>query len=98
MPQGRASYRGRCRLRWLTRASLRLVSSFEERKRARAAWPIRKVGLRDEKLTDSRDTSTVDERIALVWRLTRRQWAFAGRPIPTYTRAEMPGTVLRRKR
>jgi len=74
------------------------VSSFEERKRARAAWPIRKVGLRDEKLTDSRDTSTVDERIALVWRLTRRQWAFAGRPIPTYTRAEMPGTVLRRKR
>jgi hypothetical protein len=74
------------------------VSSFEERKRARAAWPIRKVGLRDEELTDARDTSTVDERIALVWTLTRRQWAFSGRPIPTYTRAEMPGSVLRRPR
>jgi hypothetical protein len=73
-----------------------LVSSFEERKRARAGWPIRKVGLRDEELTDSRDTSSVDERIALVWTLTRRQWAFAGRAIPTYTRAAMPGRVLRR--
>ena len=74
------------------------MSSFEERKRARAAWPIRRVGLRDEELTDARDASTVDERIALVWTLTRRQWAFSGRPIPTYTRAEMPGTVLRPKR
>ena len=74
------------------------MSSFEERKLARAAWPIRKIGLRDEELTDARDTSTVDERIALVWKLTRRQWAFSGRPIPTYTRAEMPGTVLRRPR
>jgi hypothetical protein len=74
------------------------VSSFEERKRARASWPIRKVGLRAEELSDSRDTSTVDERIALVWTLTRRQWAFSGRAIPKYTRAGMPGRVLRRDR
>jgi hypothetical protein len=33
---------------------------------ARAQWPIRKLGLRDEVLTDDRDVSTVDERIALV--------------------------------
>jgi hypothetical protein len=74
------------------------VSSFEERKRARAAWPIRKVGLRDETLTDDRDRSTVDERIALVWTLTRQQWAFSGRAIPTYARAEMPGSLQRRQR
>jgi hypothetical protein len=74
------------------------VSSFEERRRARAGWPIRKVALRDEELTDARDSSTVDERIALVWTLTCRQWAFSGRPMPRYTRAAMPGTVLRRVR
>jgi hypothetical protein len=81
-----------------TRASLGFVSSFEERRRARAGWPIRKVALRDEELTDARDSSTVDERIALVWTLTCRQWAFSGRPMPSYSRATMPGSVLRRGR
>jgi hypothetical protein len=74
------------------------MSSFEERKRARADWPLRKVALREEPLTDARDSSTVDERIALVWTLTRRQWVFAGRSMPKYTRATMPGRVLRRER
>ncbi len=74
------------------------VSTFEERRKARAAWPIRKVALGDEELTDPRDTSTVDERIAMVWTLTKQQWAFAGREIPTYTRAEMPGRIIRGRR
>jgi hypothetical protein len=71
------------------------VSTFEERRRARAAMPVRIVALGHEPLTDERDTSTVDERLALVWTLTRRQWAFAGLEIPRYTRAEMPGRILR---
>jgi hypothetical protein len=74
------------------------VSSFEERAARRAGWPIRVVPLGREALTDERDTSTVDERLALVWTLTRQQWAFAGLPMPTYSRAEMPGRVLRRGR
>jgi hypothetical protein len=74
------------------------VSNFEERSRQRAHWPVRKLALRDEPLTDARDTSTIDERLALVWTLTRRQWAFAGREIPAYTRAEMPGRIARRAR
>ena len=74
------------------------MSTAEERRRARAAWPIRKVGLREEPLTDLRDSTTVDERIALVGILTRRQWEFAGLPVPTYTRASMPGRVIRRSR
>ncbi len=74
------------------------MSTFDERRRARADWPIRKVGLREEGLTDERDVTTVDERIALVWTLTRRQWAFAGRPRPEYTRASMPGQLLRPSR
>jgi hypothetical protein len=76
----------------------RCVSTFEERRAARAGWPIRKVGLRDEELTDPRDAATVDERMARVWILTRQQWAFAGREIPTYTRAEMPGRLIRGRR
>ena len=71
------------------------MSSFEERRRARAAWPIRAVALGSEELVDSRDTSSVDDRIALVWRLTRELWAFSGRPIPTYERAQMPGELIR---
>jgi hypothetical protein len=81
-----------------SRATIERMSSAEERRRARAQWPIRRIGLRDEPLTDSRDPSTVDERIALVWTLTQRQWLFAGLPMPTYTRATMPGSVLRRTR
>ncbi len=73
------------------------MSSFEERARARAAWPIRAVALGEEPLTDERDTSTVDERIALVAKLTREQWEFSGKPLPVYTRAEMPGVLLRPK-
>lgn len=74
------------------------MSTFEERRKARAGWPIRKVGLRDEELTDPRDSSTVDERLALVWTLTMQQWAFSGREIPRYARAEMPGRVIRGRR
>ena len=69
------------------------MSTFEERRRARAAWPIRAVPLADETLLDERDASTVDERLALVWTLTRQLWAFSGRDLPTYERGQMPGRI-----
>jgi hypothetical protein len=71
------------------------MTTYEERARARALWPIRALALGDEALTDDRDTSSVDERIALVATLTREQWAFGGRELPTFARVEMPGRVLR---
>lgn len=74
------------------------MSTFEERRRARAAWPIRKVALGSEELADARIPESVDERIAMVWALTRQQWAFAGLELPRYARAEMPGRVLRPSR
>ncbi len=86
---------GRGARRLSPRGTLVRVSTFEERRLARAAWPIRRVAIEDEELTDPRDTSTVDERIALVATLTRQQWAFAGLEVPTYTRAEMPGRLVR---
>lgn len=72
------------------------MSSFEERRRARAGWPIRRSTLADEALTDDRIPDDVDARIAMVAVLTRSQWAIAGTPLPRYSRAEMPGKVLRR--
>ena len=75
------------------------MSTFDERRRARATWPIRTLRLGQEPALDDRDTSTVDERIALVWELTRRQWAFAGLPIlgqGRASRAAMPGRIFRR--
>jgi hypothetical protein len=73
------------------------VSTFEQRRRARAGWPIRAVPLGEEELIDPRDESSVDERIALVWTLTRQLWDFSGRPFPTYARRDMPGSITRRR-
>lgn len=51
--------------------------------------------LGDEPLVDDRDRSTVDERLALVARLTHEVWAFSGQPVPDYGRDQMPGKVIR---
>jgi hypothetical protein len=56
---------------------------------------VRVLRLGEEELSDPRDTSTVDERVALVWQLTQEQWALAGRAIPDYARADAPGRVIR---
>lgn len=76
-------------------ARTEIVSTFEERRRARQSWPIRVFALGEEPLVDERDPSTADERLALVWTLTREQWLLAGLPFPEYSRAAMPGRVLR---
>ena len=73
------------------------MSTFDERRRARAGWPIRRGTLRDEPLTDERIPDDVDARIAMVATLTRSQWAFADKPLPRYSRADMPGKVFRPK-
>ncbi|MBX3220817.1 MAG: hypothetical protein KF795_09875 [Labilithrix sp.] len=73
------------------------MSTFDERRRARAAWPIRRATLGGEPLTDDRIPDDVDARIAMVATLTSSQWAFAGKPLPRYSRAEIPGQVIRPK-
>lgn len=73
------------------------MSSFDDRRRARAHLPGRVLRLGEEPLTDERDPTTVDERLALVAQLTRELWAFTGQPIPDYTRENMPGKVIRRR-
>ena len=66
-----------------------------ERRRARAAWPVRKFRLGEEPADDFSET-TVEQRVAMVWQLTLDAWSCTGRQIPNYRRSEMPGRVLRK--
>jgi len=66
-----------------------------ERAQARASWPIRRTTLAEQDDAGLVLSGTPAERIAMVWRITLDVWASSGRPMPTYTRAEMPGQFIR---
>lgn len=65
------------------------------RARARATWPMRKFALGQEP-PDDLSALSMGERIAMVARLTADAWSFMGAELPSYSRAEMPGKVIRR--
>lgn len=57
--------------------------------------PVRIVPLASDEAEDSHVEGTIDERLALLARLSRRAWAATGRPIPRYTRAAIPVVITR---
>jgi hypothetical protein len=62
----------------------------------RASWPGAVASLRGApEAADLSGLTTPEQRVALVWELTRGAWALSGQTFPTYSRAEMPGRVLR---
>jgi len=67
-----------------------------ERRRARAAWPVRRLTLGE----DDPDVvpGTASERIAMVHQLTLDAWAMSGQPIPDYPRGSAPGLLRRAPR
>ena len=65
------------------------------RRRARADWPVRKFKLGEEP-PDDFSAYTVEERLAMTWRMTLDAWASAGLPLPEYSRSEMPVRVMYR--
>ena len=67
----------------------------DSRRAARSAWPVRVFRLGDEPGDDLTDSTTPEERLAMMWPLALDAWATAGRLLPAYTRDEMPGQVLR---
>ena len=67
------------------------------RRRARANWPVRKFRLGEEPADDF-SAFTVEERLAMTWQMTCDAWASAGRPLPVYSRSEMPIRVVQRQR
>lgn len=69
--------------------------SADERRAARADWPVRKFRLGEEPVDDF-SAYTAAERMMMVWQLTCDAWASAGRPMPRYSRQEMPVRILRK--
>lgn len=69
--------------------------SAEDRAKARANWPVRRFKLGEEPSEDLSDSTTAEERLAMVWRLTLDAWASAGKPIPQYDRKQAPGRIIR---
>lgn len=97
----RGAHNLRARWSWLGRTAverdtLRVVDERERRRAARAHWPIEKARLGEESSANPPlETTTASERMAMVWHLTLDAWAMSGRPVPAYTRADMPGRMVR---
>ena len=67
----------------------------ERRRAARAAWPIVRSRLGEEPSDDLSDVTTPSERVAMMWVLAESAWKMAGRPIPDYTRSNIPARLFR---
>ncbi len=65
-------------------------SDAQKRAEARRTWQVRKSRLGEEPSDDLSATTTAAERLGMMWRLAQDAWAMAGRPIPDYSRAQMP--------
>ena len=70
------------------------LAARDARRRARANWPVHKFRLGEEPADDF-TTFTVEQRLAMTWRMSRDAWASAGRALPEYSRSEMPIRVIR---
>jgi hypothetical protein len=57
--------------------------------------PVRIVPLSSHEAADAFVDGSIDERLALLARLSRRAWDATGRPYPSYTRATMPVVITR---
>jgi hypothetical protein len=66
-----------------------------ESRRVREAWPVRVYRLGQEPGDDLSGSTTAEQRLQMVWELTGRLWELSGKPSPSYSRASMPGQVVR---
>lgn len=69
--------------------------SSDRAARVREPFFARAYRLGEERGDDLSAATTIDERLEMVSVLTRRMWELTGRPLPSYTRANMPGRVIR---
>jgi tRNA A37 threonylcarbamoyladenosine synthetase subunit TsaC/SUA5/YrdC len=75
------------------------VSDESERRaraEARANWPGSLTTLAEQSDAAIVLHGTPGERVAMVWQITLDAWASSGKPLPEYTRANMPGRLVRR--
>lgn len=63
---------------------------------ARSSWRGAKTTLSQlDHEEDLSASTTVEERLAMMWELALASWSLAGLPLPSYSRSDMPGRVLR---
>jgi hypothetical protein len=65
------------------------------RAQARANWPGALTTLEAQSDAIIVRHGTPAERVAMVWQITLDVWASSGRELPEYTRATMPGRIIR---
>jgi hypothetical protein len=71
-------------------------SSASVRAAARESWTVRKHRLGDEPSDDLSDSTTAEERIAMMEPLALEAWALTGKPLPDYDRGSAPVRRFRR--
>ena len=59
-----------------------------------AKLPVRIFSLQEQPGDDLGATTTAEERVAMIWRLTLDAWAMAGRSIPQYQRDQAPIRIV----
>lgn len=75
----------------------RMATAEEDRKKARATWPIVRIPLHAESGgEDLFASTTVEERLSMMWPLAKAAWSLAG-GIPDYPRSEAPIRISRRR-
>jgi hypothetical protein len=60
-----------------------------------AVWPLRVFRLGEEPGDDLSLTTTLGQRLEMVWLLRDRMWELTGLPVPSYSRADMPIRIIR---
>ena len=69
-------------------------SAREVRAAERGAWPVSRFRLGEEPGDDLSDSTSVSERIAMMWPLAESGWRIAGRDLPAYDRSNIPGRLF----
>lgn len=67
----------------------------DARRAARQGWGIVRHQLGDEPSDDLSDVTTPAERVAMMRELAETAWRLAGRALPGYERAAIPGRLFR---
>lgn len=68
-------------------------ASLDRRERP---WPVVVHPLHEHGAEEEPTSMTAEQRFEQVWILSARMWELTGRPLPTYTRSEMPIRIQQR--
>ena len=61
----------------------------------RERGPVEIYRLGDEPGDDLTETTTPEERLAMLWSLSARMWELTGQPLPHRNRSELPVRMIR---